>query len=155
MSARYSTPVDAPEAGARTVPKAKPQGYEDYGEPSGYGWMIFAGTAILIAGTLNLIYGIAGVAKSSFYVANTHFVFAELKTWSWILLFIGVIEICVGVAVYARSSWGRWAGVAVASLSAIAQLLSIAAYPWLAVAIFALDMLVIYGLLVHGGQADF
>jgi hypothetical protein len=44
--------------------------------------------------------------------------------------------------------------VAVASLSAIAQLLSIAIYPWLGLAIFSLDMLVIYGLVVHGGRTE-
>lgn len=154
MSARQSSVVNAPPAGARTVRTTEPRDYEEYGDPSGYGWVIFAGTAILIAGTINLIYGIAGIAKSSFYVANTHFVFSDLNTWSWILVCVAAIEICVGAAVFSRSSWGRWTGVAVASLSAIAQLLSIAIYPWLGLAIFSLDMLVIYGLVVHGGRTE-
>ncbi len=48
---------------------AKPQaGYE---ESHGEGWVIFAGIIIMIAGTLNFIYGIAAIANSHFYVANT------------------------------------------------------------------------------------
>lgn len=126
--------------------------YAEEEEPRGYGWVIFAGTMLLMAGTLNIIYGIAAVANSSFYVANTHFVFSELNTWGWIVLAIGAIEACVGVGVYLQAQWARWTGVAVASLNGIAQLLFIAAYPWLSLAIFAIDVLVIYGLIAYGGR---
>ncbi len=137
-----------------SAPRAEPQRYSEYAEPSGYGWVVFAGTMILMAGTLNIIYGIAAIAKSSFYVANTHFVFSDLKTWGWITLVIGVIQVCVGLGVYARSSWARWTGVAAASLGAIGQLLYIAANPWVSLAIFAIDLLVVYGLIVHGGHEE-
>jgi UPF0716 family protein affecting phage T7 exclusion len=40
-------------------------------EESGSGWVMFAGVMLLIAGVMNTIYGIAAIAESSFYVANT------------------------------------------------------------------------------------
>jgi len=121
-------------------------------EEEGGGWVAFAGVMILLAGVINCIYGIAAIAESSFYVGNTRFVFSDLKTWGWIVLAIGALQACVGVGIWARAPWARWTGVAMASLNVIAQLLFISAYPWLSLAVFAIDVLVIYGLIAHGGR---
>jgi hypothetical protein len=154
MSGHTDMAAEAGTSGRTTDTRTEPQRYSEYAEPEprGYGWIVFAGTMILMAGTLDAIYGIAAISKSKFYVANTHYVFSDLNTWGWITLVIGVIMMCAGVGIFARSAWARWTGVAAASLGAIVQLLSIAAYPWLAVAIFATEILVIYGLVVHGGR---
>jgi hypothetical protein len=42
--------------------------------------------------------------------------------------------------------------VLVASVDAIIQLIFIPAYPFLALAIFTLDLLVVYGLVAYGGR---
>lgn len=123
-------------------------------ESPGYGWVVYAGIMIVIAGTLNMIYGIAAIANSSFYAANTHFVFSDLKTWGWIVTLIGAFQLCVALGVFVRAQWARWTGVFIAGLSAIAQLMFLAATPWLSVAIFALDMLVIYGLVTYGSRLE-
>jgi hypothetical protein len=133
------------------VTRAEERQYE---ESSGYGWLTFAGVMIAIAGTLNLIYGIAAIANSSFYVANTRYVFGDLKTWGWIVTLIGVVEICVALGVWVRAQWARWTGVGIAALNAIAQLVFIPAYPWLALVVFTLDVLVIYGLVAHGRSLE-
>jgi hypothetical protein len=44
--------------------------------------------------------------------------------------------------------------VGVAGLNAIAQLMFIKAQPWGSLAIFSLDVLVIYGLVAYGGRAQ-
>jgi hypothetical protein len=116
------------------------------------GWVTFAGVMLLLAGTMNLIYGIAAIAESSFYVANTRFVFTELKTWGWIVTCIGAVECIVAFGIWARNPWARWTGVGIATLNSIAQLLFLPAYPLLTLAIFSLDLLVIYGLVAHGGR---
>jgi hypothetical protein len=121
-------------------------------EEEGGGWVAFAGVMILLAGVINCIYGIAAIAESSFYVGNTRFVFSDLKTWGWIVLCIGALQATAAVGIWAREQWARWTGVAMASISAIAQLLFIPAYPLLALAVFALDVLVIYGLIAHGSR---
>ena len=35
------------------------------------GWVTFAGVMLLIAGVLNIIYGIAAIGDSTFFLANT------------------------------------------------------------------------------------
>ena len=52
----------------------------------------------------------------------------------------------------AGNNLARWTGIAVVSLNAIAQLLFIPAYPFWSLAIFTLDVLVIYGLAAYGGR---
>ena len=122
----------------------------DYDEQRGTGWVSFAGVMLLIVGTLNVIEGIAAIGNAHFFVHNTHYVVAGLNTWGWIVLCIGVIELAVGVGVFARSQFSRWAGVIILSLNSIAQLLMIPAYPFWSLSIFALDILEIYGLIDYG-----
>jgi hypothetical protein len=147
MSSHHSS---LPDAAAGTT---RSQSYE-YDEPQGYGWVVFAGVMIMIAGVLNFVYGIAAIGKSQFYVANSHFIVSELKTWGWIVMLIGVLQMCVAAGIWAQAGWARWAGVIIAGLNAIAQLLFISAYPLLSLALFTLDVLVIYALVQYGGRLE-
>lgn len=123
-------------------------GYDD--ADRGYGWVAFAGVLLLIAGTINTIEGIAAIGNAHFFVANTHYVFADLKTWGWVVLCIGVVELLVGLGVFVKNQLARWAGVFILSLNAIAQLLMMPAYPFWSLTIFTIDILAIYGLIAYG-----
>ena len=46
----------------------------------GVGRAVFVGVLLLIAGTLNIIYGIGAVSNAHFF-AHTQYVFSSLKTW--------------------------------------------------------------------------
>lgn len=118
------------------------------------GWVMFAGTMLLIVATLNIIYGIAAIDNSSFFVGDARYVISDLNTWGWIVLGTGVVQMVVAFGVWARNTLATYAGIAFAGLNAIAQLLMISAYPFLSLALFSIDLIVIYGLAVHGGHAD-
>jgi hypothetical protein len=126
-----------------------PSGYD---EERGQGWVTFAGILLLIVGTLNTVEGIAAIDKASFFVANTHYIAGDLKAWGWTVLFLGIAQILIGLGVMARSQFSRWAGVAILGLNSIAQLMFIPAYPFWSLAIFALDILAIYGLVAYGSR---
>lgn len=125
---------------------------DDYAEPQGYGWVVFAAVLILLAATLNLIYGIAAIGNSQFYVSSTHFVISDLKTWGWVVLAFGVVQYCAALGILVQASWARWTGVAVAAINAVVQLVFLPAAPFLSLSVFALDLLVIYGLIAYGGR---
>jgi len=121
----------------------------------GFGWVMFAGVMILVAGVMNTIYGIAAIANSSFYAGHHRFVFSDLKTWGWIVTIIGVLQGAAALGIWARQQWARWTGVFFAGLNLIAQLLYLPAYsPGVSLAIFTLDVLVIYGLIAYGGRLE-
>ena len=128
-----------------------PGSYEEYvDEDRGYGWVMFAGVLLMLVGTLNFIAGIAAISNSSFFVANTHYIFGSLNTWGWVVLCIGVIQWAVGLGVFVKNQFSRWTGVAILGLNAVAALLMMPAYPFWSLSIFALDILAIYGLVAYG-----
>ncbi len=114
------------------------------------GWVVFAGTMLAIVGCLNIIYGIAAISNSSFFVNDAQYVISSLKTWGWVALIIGCVQMLCAFGVWAQNGLAVWVGIAFAGLNAIAQLLMLPAYPFLSLALFGVDMLVIYGLAVHG-----
>jgi hypothetical protein len=118
----------------------------------GFGWLAFAGYVLIIAGVFSMIDGIVALANASFFTANAHFVFSNLRTWGWIVLTLGILETLAGFGIFTGSQWARWFGIAIASLSAIGQLMFAQAYPLWSLIIIGVDVLVIYGLAVYGGR---
>ena len=116
------------------------------------GWVTFAGVMLLLVGTLNVIYGIAAIGDSSFFVNDTRYIFGSLNTWGWIVLVIGVLQFFAAFSLWNGGLYGRVIGLGAAGLSAIGALLSIPAYPFWSLAIFAVDILIIYGLAAYGGD---
>ena len=121
-------------------------------QPEVTGWYYFAGILLGILGVLNVIWGIAAIDNSKFFVANAAFVFNSLNTWGWITLIIGVAQIFAAYSIWRGGQFGRWFGIAVAGLNAIGALMSISAYPFWGLAVFIVDVLVIYGLANYGGD---
>jgi hypothetical protein len=116
----------------------------------GLGRAIFAAVFLMIGGVLNIIYGIAAIGNAHFFVHNTHYVFGSLKSWGWVTLILGIIELLASVSLFQGATFGRWFGIFAASLVAIGSLLDIPAYPLWSLAIFALSLWVISGLVVYG-----
>ena len=116
----------------------------------GLGRAIFAAVLLLIAGTLNIIYGIAAVGNAHFF-NNTQYVFANLHTWGWITIIIGIIQLSGGLSLMIGGIYGRIIGIFAAGIGALESLLSIGgAHPWWSLAIFALCVWVLHGLIVFG-----
>ena len=118
----------------------------------GGGWLLFAGIMVLIAGTLNCIWGIAAIDGSTFFVEDAKYILEDLNTMGWVVLGIGVLELVAAFSIWAGGEFGRWIGIIGASLGALGALLSIAGFPLWSVCVFALNVLVIYGLAAYGGR---
>jgi hypothetical protein len=116
----------------------------------GAGWLLFAGTMLALASFLNVIGGISALADANFWVANAHFQFGDLHAWGVILLIIGLMQGFAAFSIWSGGAYGVWVGVLSATLNAAAQLFFLPAYPFWSLAIFALDIMVIYGLIVYG-----
>jgi hypothetical protein len=114
---------------------------------------MFAAILLVVAGTLNIIYGIGAISDAHFYTSGTgtHYVLSSLHTWGWITLILGVIELTAGFSLFGGGTYGRVIGIAAATLGAIGALLSVTGpYPFWALGVFALCVIVIHGLVVYG-----
>ena len=116
------------------------------------GWVTFAGILLLLSGALNVIYGISGISKSKFFNQNADYIFGNLKTWGWITLLIGIIQVAAAGSLWRGGLFGRVIGATAAAVAAIGALLAIPAYPFLSLAIFAMNIVIIHQIAVHGTE---
>jgi hypothetical protein len=71
----------------------------------------------------------------------------------WVVTILGTCEFVAGFFVLTKNQIARWAAVVLLSLDTVVQLLLLPADPFFSLAILALDIAAIYGLLVHGALA--
>jgi hypothetical protein len=110
------------------------------------GWWVFAGILLLVAGLLNIVWGIAAIGDSKFFTEEATYILSGLNTWGWIILILGVTEMVAAFSLWSGGEFGRWFGIFVAALNSVAALLSIPAYPFWSLAVFALSIIIIYKL---------
>ena len=123
-------------------------------EGHGYGLIVFASVLLLVLACFNLIDGIAAIANSHVFTANAHYVFGDLRTWGWITLIIGVLQLGAAAGVLAGNQLARWFAVAVLGLNAIDQMFFIPAYPFWSLMIIAVDVVALYGLCAYGSREN-
>ena len=120
----------------------------------GHGLILFASVLLLVIGCFNLIDGIAAVARSHVFIANAHYVFGDLRTWGWITLILGALQLLAAAGVLAGNQLARWFAVAVVGLNAIGQMFFIPAYPFWSLTIIAVDVVALWGLCAYGSRQN-
>ena len=117
----------------------------------GAGRATFAAVLLLIAGTINIIYGIGALDSANIYANDTRYILTNLNTMGWVLIVLGVLQLTGGFSLLSGNTYGRVIGIVAASLGAIGALLSIGGDdPWWSLAIFALCIYIISGILQLG-----
>jgi hypothetical protein len=116
---------------------------------------VFAIALLMVGGVLNIIWGIAAIGNSHFFVGGQHYVFSDLKGWGWITLIIGVLEILASLSLIGGGAYGQWFAIGVGMVAAIGALLEIPAYPLWSIAVFALSLWIIWGLVQYTGPDEY
>ena len=117
----------------------------------GAGRATFAAVLLLIAGTLNIIYGIGALDSANIFTNGKRYIFSNLNTMGWVLIVLGVIQLTGGFSLLAGNTYGRVIGIAGAGLGAIGALLSVSGpNPWWSLGVFALCVYILHGILVLG-----
>ena len=124
------------------------------GPRQGAGLIFFAAVLLVIVSFFNIIEGIAAIANSHVFVANAHYVFANLRTWGWITLIVGVLQLIAAGGIVTGNQLARWFAVAVVGLNAIDMMFFIPAYPFWALVIIAVDVVALYGLCAYGSREN-
>ena len=132
-----------------------PRSYAEAEAGRGTSWVLFAGIMLATVAILNVIWGIAAIAKSSYFVGDASYILlTDLRAWGWIALAIGALEFFAAFSIWRGSGFGRWLGVGVAVLGIVNALMSAPASPLWSLVVAALGVLVIYGLAVYGGRPE-
>ncbi len=117
----------------------------------GAGRVVFAATLLLMLGVLNVIYGIGALDDANIFTNDTRYILDNLNTLGWVLLLVGAVQLIGGFSLMSGNTFGRVIGIAGGILGAMSALFSIGgAYPWWSLAMFALCIYVVHGIIVFG-----
>ena len=121
----------------------------------GEGWLTFAAVVLGVAGIMRIFDAIwafryHGVLPENFEAA----IFGHsLKTYGWIYLVVAAVLIVSAVLVLSGSQVARWVGVAAGAIIAISAIWWMPYYPVWSLTYIAIGALVIYALVMYGGNA--
>ncbi|MGW5721624.1 DUF7144 family membrane protein [Amycolatopsis sp. NPDC003865] len=120
------------------------------------GWIWFAGTITVLAGLFTAVEGLVALVDRDYYVLGpSGLLVFDLAGWGWIHLIVGSLAVLTGIALFTGAQWARVVTVALAGFNALAQLAFLSAYPVWGVVVIALDVLVIWAVIVHGDEATY
>jgi hypothetical protein len=118
------------------------------------GWVVFGGVMLIMLGAFQIIEGLVALFKDDVYLVRPSGLVVNVNytTWGWVHTIIGLVGVLAGMGLLAGNMLARIVGVAVAFLSAVVNLAFISAYPIWSTILIALDVIVIYAIIVHGRE---
>jgi len=120
------------------------------GSPWAKGASVFAGLLMATVGLFQFFEGlVALVDGDDFLLATRNYIFKfDATTWGWIHIVLGVVVTAAGIFIFTGNVVARSVGVFIACLAALANFLWIPYYPLWALTTLALNVFVIWGLVV-------
>lgn len=120
------------------------------------GWVSFGGFMMILSGILQALAGLVGIFRDTFFLVSDNsshlLVIQNIHTWGWVNLIIGAIVLLAGFALFSGTTWARVVAVMVAMLAIFANLVTITLYPLWSIIAITLAVLVMYAVIVHGGE---
>jgi hypothetical protein len=118
------------------------------------GWVIFAGIMLIMVGAFQAIQGLVGLFNRGYYlVAPSGLVLnVDYTVWGWTHLILGILAVATGLGLLAGNTAARVVGIVLAVVSAVLNLVFIAAYPIWSTIVITVDVIVICAIVVHGRE---
>lgn len=118
------------------------------------GWVVFAGIMLIMLGLFQAVEGLVALINPGFYLVTREGLVLNIdyNAWGWTHLILGIIAVATGFGLLAGQMIARIVGVAIAVLSALLNLVFISAYPVWSTIVIAIDVIVIYAIVVHGRE---
>jgi len=118
------------------------------------GWVYFAGFMMVLVGFFQTILGLTALLNDTYLVAlEGRLVVFDYTTWGWIHLLLGIVALVAGTSLFHGSTWARVVAVLFATVSLLSQFAFVSVYPVWSIILMVVNVLVIYALTVHGGEA--
>jgi hypothetical protein len=117
------------------------------------GWIAFAGVMMIMLGLFTAVEGLVALFNDTHYVVGREGLLVfDLTGWGWVHLIVGVLAVVAGFALFTGAAWARVTAVLLAAFNAIAQLAFLSASPVWATIVIAIDVVVIWAIVVHGKE---
>ena len=118
---------------------------------AGAGWVMFAGIILITGGIFQAFAGLVGILEDEVLVLTPDYlVQLDATTWGWVHLLVGLILVASGFGIFSGNVLARTVGVFAAIGSMVSMFFWLPWYPIWAVIIIAMDVAIIWALIVHG-----
>jgi hypothetical protein len=120
------------------------------------GWIVFAAVFMVTIGAINAIQGLAALFRDADYWVRLSgdggAMTFNVTAWGWIHLIFGILLVIVGILLIQGSTFARVVGIGLIALNMLSQFAWAPVYPFWALIVIALDIVIIYALIVHGRE---
>jgi hypothetical protein len=107
----------------------------------------FAGTMLIMAALFQILQGIAAVAEDTVYLTGVEYVYQlDTTSWGWIHIVVGAVALATGIGVLTGRTWAYLAGIALATLSSIANFAFLPYFPIWSGIVIAFNVAVIWSI---------
>jgi hypothetical protein len=113
------------------------------------GWVIFAGVVLFTVGWLNIIQGIAALARDTetFALPEANLlVTTDYTAWGWSMIIWGAIMILTAGGLFTGKELARWIAIAIVVVNLIGQFGFFPAFPLWSLVVIGLDLAVLFAL---------
>ena len=114
------------------------------------GLVTFSGVIMILLGFFELVTAIELFREASWAKDMSGGILGDqLVIWGVIDLVVALAALYTGYSIFKGNNFGRWAGIIIASISAIRWFGMAPFFPWMTITIISISILIIYGLVQH------
>ena len=127
----------------------------DESEVTGWvGWIVFAGTMMMILGVFHMFQGLIALFRHSYIAFPTSGLTIQVNytQWGWLHLLAGALVFFAGLGLFTGRMWARTVAVILLSISALINFAWAAAFPVWSITLLAIDFFVLYAIIAHGSE---
>jgi hypothetical protein len=111
------------------------------------GWIAFAGVMMFILGSLDALWGLAGILNDEIVVVGGRgALIFDITAWGWVHLILGSLVALTGLGLLSGNRAARVAGIFLVAVNAIAQIVWFPSAPLWAFLMIIIDTVIIYQL---------
>ena len=117
-------------------------------------WIALAGVLLVLLGTFHIVQGVGALLTDQRFLLREAEPFLDLSTttWGWLHVLVGGVVAAAGFLVFGGLKWARVVGASVALISALTAVSFLSEHPVWALAVIALDVVVVLALVLHGDE---
>ncbi|MEP7191937.1 MAG: hypothetical protein ABI903_03635 [Actinomycetota bacterium] len=145
-----SSSTSMPDGGV-TVPRQ----YTEESEVTGWvGWIVFAGTMMMILGVFHMFEGLIALFRHTqiAFPASGLTVQVSYTQWGWLQLIAGALVFLAGLGLFTGRMWARVLAVVLVAISALVNFAWATSFPIWSLTLLAIDLLVLYAIIAHGSE---
>ena len=118
------------------------------------GWIWFAAVLMMASGVLNFMTGLVAVIgdDNAYIDTGVSLLVFDVEGWGWAHLIFGIVIFLIGAFLAVGQTWARLLAVVLVTLNLITQFLWLPAYPVWSIIVIAIDVVVLWALIVHGDE---